>query len=849
MLPAGTVTFVATDVEGSTRLLLGLGEEAYGTALADHRLTVREATARHDGVEVDTQGDSFLLAFASARRAVDASVEIVAGLAPGPISVRIGIHTGTPTLTDDGYVGVDLHRVARIAAAGHGGQVLVSASTRELIDNDELVDLGEYRLRDLAHPERIYQSGDVQFPPLRAVRSTNLPVATTRLVGRVEESATLTKMILDVETRLVTLTGPGGVGKTRLALKVATEASSSFPDGTYWVPLSFVRDSGLILSAIATSVGITEMIASDLAAPVSRRLRGKRALLVLDTLEHLLPDAADTVSGLLAIEGPTILVTSRERLRLPQERAWPVPPLSETDGTNLFVERARRTGATSNHSPRVSELCTRLDGLPLAIELAAARTTLFTPEQLLERLGRRLDLLTAPHGTDPRQRTLRATIAWSYELLDGPERRLLERCAVFVGGATYEAAAEVAGATPDVLQALIDKSLVRRRDAPSGPRYSMLDTIREFAGERLEESGAAAETRAIHAGWYAQRGAAGARRARDQDAEWLVFLDDELANMRAGLADSIRAGDAGVVAWFLFALWYYWVLRGLGYEARSVAKAWLAMDRGGLDQMNRYAGLMGAGECLRLAGDLDGARAIKAEALVIARQHPDGSVYGWLNLLPNALQDLSAVNVHDGRLDEAEAQASEALAHRVDLVRPGWTGAGGRAGAESTLAAVRYARGDLSGSLVLWDSATRRARGLSYPTDVAEYDLGAAACEIGLHMLPAARARLEATSAEIGDSRSPELFVMYIRTGALFGAEGGNLEAAAKLFGAVDRVTLESGYADLALPPDRAVRDRVQVTLGEGAFATAQGVGANLSDTDVLALVEAVVAEWSDDRH
>jgi predicted ATPase/class 3 adenylate cyclase len=841
-LPAGTVTLVVTDIDGSTRLLMALGEEAYGAALADHRRVIREAYTRHGGVEVDTQGDAFLLSFPSARGALTAAREVVDGLAHGPIQVRIGIHTGVPILTDDGYVGADLHRVARIAAAGHAGQVLVSAATRALIDSDGLEDLGEHRLKDLAAPERIYQVGDGKFPPLRSLHGTNLPVATTEFVGRVEELAAVTELILREDTRLVTLTGPGGAGKTRLALQAATDVSASFVDGTFWVPLAAVRDAGLVLSTVAASLGVKEVVDGDLERLVLGRLRGKRTLLVLDNVEHLLPDVAETVNSVVAIAGPTLVLTSRERLGLTAEHTWPVPPLSEPDGVALFLQRAGQVGAPSAPTPAVIELCARLDGLPLAIELAAARTTLFTPEQLLDRLAQRLDLLKAPRGTDPRHQTLRATIAWSYELLDEAERRLFERMSVFVGGASYEAAAEVAGAIPDVLQALIDKSLVRRRDAPSGPRYSLPATIREFAAERLELGGAATETRKPHARWFAELGAKGAGRARRREAEWITVLDDEQANMRVGVAESISTRDAATTATYLFALWYYWHVRGFGHEARTAATAWLAMDRDSLDPVRRYVGLLSAGEILRFAGDAGIARALKTEQTEIARAHPDLSLYEWRPSLPSTLADLSGINLRDGRVDEAEAQASEALAIRIALGDPG-----GIVHAEDALAAVLYARGDYVGSLGLLTTAAGRLRGITnQPVDLALIELGATAAEIGLGNLAAARARLGTISDQVRASRDPELFVGYIRVAALLAARDGDAETAAQLFAAVDRLVRDTGYADLALPPDRAALEGVRAALGKDAFERSQNLGESQTDAAVLALVAALLDERPD---
>ena len=501
--PSGTVTFLFTDVEGSTRLLGELGAERYGAALAEHRRVLRAAAARHGGVEVDAQGDAFFVAFPTARGALACAAEATQALAAGPIRVRMGLHTGTALVTEEGYVGLDVHRAARIAAAGHGGQVLISSSTAALIEPGSrqlewaLHDLGEHRFKDLTAPERVYQLGDQPFPPLRSLYRTNLPVPATPFLGRERELAKVVDLLARDDVRLVTLTGPGGVGKTRLALQAAAEASERFPDGVYWVQLSPLRDAGLVLPTIAQALDLTEQPGRSLVQTLVAVLATKRIVLLVDNAEHLLPEVAGELAALLAVDGPTLLVTSRERLQLRAEHLYPVPALEERDAVALFVTRAAALDVSVGPSAAVAHLCERLDELPLALELAAARTPLFSVEQLLDRVGQRLDLLKGGRDSDPRQRTLRTTIEWSHDLLSPSEQALFRRLCVFVGGCSYDAAERVCGADPDTLQSLIDKSLLRRRDVEFGSRYWMLETIREYAAERLDASGEADRLRGI----------------------------------------------------------------------------------------------------------------------------------------------------------------------------------------------------------------------------------------------------------------------------------------------------------------------------------------------------------------
>jgi predicted ATPase/class 3 adenylate cyclase len=568
-LPSGTVTFLFTDVEGSTRLLHELGAEGYAEALAEHRRIMRSTFSAQGGVEVDTQGDAFFVAFPTAPGALAAVEEMLAGLASGPIRVRMGLHTGTPFLAEEGYVGTDVNRAARIAAAGHGGQVLVSASTASLLGSEGLRDLGEHRLKDLSAPERMYQLGDDEFPPLKSLYRTNLPVPATPFVGREAELGEVLALVSRGDTRLLTLTGPGGMGKTRLALQAAAEASDSFPDGVFWVPLAPLRDPDLVLETAALAVGSTNGLKEHIA--------DKELLLLFDNFEHLVQAGTELADLLTACPNLELLVTSRERLRLRGEQTYPVPPLAESDAEALFVARARAVDPSFTESEAVRELCARLDELPLALELAAARTALFSPEQLLERLSQRLDLLKGERDADPRQQTLRATIEWSYDLLSEEEQRLFARLSVFAGGCSYESAEDVAGADPDTLQSLLDKSLLRKRDSDLGPRYWMLETIREFAAERLTASGEDPALRRRHA----EHLLALARGLEPQvpvTREWLDRVEHEHDNIRAALDRLEAARETQLALLLAEAVWRFWKLRGHAPEGERRLENALAAD-------------------------------------------------------------------------------------------------------------------------------------------------------------------------------------------------------------------------------------------------------------------------------
>jgi predicted ATPase len=627
-LPSGTVTLLFTDVEGSTRLLDELGVEAYAAALAEHRRVLRAAFAAHGGVEVDTQGDAFFVVFVTAPSALAAAREVTERLASGPIRVRIGVHTGTPRVSEEGYVGVDVHRAARLAAAASGGQVVVSSSTRELA-SDGLHDLGEHRFKDLEAAERVYQLGEGTFPPLRSLPQTNLPVPATPFLGRAEELAAVSRLVLSEDVRLVTLTGAGGTGKTRLALQAAAEAADSFPGGVVWVPLASVADPSLVPATVMQALGGGEVSEPQLAAVFAERPGGEQTLVLLDNCEHLLPEVVAPIGAIRDLGGPTVLATSRERLQLQGEHIFSVPPLSEGDAAELFTARAAAVGAPPARGEEVRELCEHLDHLPLALELAAARAVVFTPRQLLARLDRRLDLLKGGRDVDARQQTLRATISWSHDLLTRDEQRLFRRLAVFSGGCAYAAAEAVCDADPELLQSLVDKSLVRRREADDEPRYGMLETIRQFALELFEASDQAAGIKRRHADYYFEL-SRDARTEADRTGDarrWSRLLEAEHPNLLTASDFYAASGDATSEIRLVGLLAEFWHLRGYSTDARRRLESVLARrhDR----DLLRLEALNSLHRIVLRQHDLVAASAIGHERLALARELSDRSGVAW----------------------------------------------------------------------------------------------------------------------------------------------------------------------------------------------------------------------------
>jgi predicted ATPase/class 3 adenylate cyclase len=595
-LPRGTVTFLFTDVEGSTKLLRELGAERYAAALDDHRRVVRGACLACDGVEVDTQGDAFFLAFPTATRAVEAAEQIASTLRGGAIRLRIGLHTGVPLVTEEGYVGEDVHLAARVAAAGHGGQILLTEATAALAGR-ELLELGEHRLKDVDGAVRILQLGSERFPALRTVPSTNLPVPPSSFVGRERELADVLGRVA-AGVRLVTLTGPGGAGKTRLAIEAARVLAPEYEAGVFWAGLAALRDPARVHDELATALGARVGLAAHIG--------GRRLLVVVDNFEQVVAAAPQLSALLAACPGLTLLVTSRELLRVQGEVEIPVPPLAEPDAVALF---SARSGLEA--SEEIRELCERLDSLPLAVELAAARARALSPAQILERLRDRLEL-RAGRDAEPRQQTLRSTIAWSYELLSDDERRLFARLSVFAGGCRLEAAEGVVDADVDTLQSLVEKSLIRW----SGARYAMLETIREFAAEQLgpDERDELLRRLTAHVVELADAGTAALHTADESTVS--ARLAPDYANIRAAVTHALAAGEAEDAAFVLGGLYPFLISHGQLAEARDWVDATLSR-RDRLSPAGLAEALVAGGELARFAGDLEEAIALKEELVAV----------------------------------------------------------------------------------------------------------------------------------------------------------------------------------------------------------------------------------------
>ena len=659
-LPAGTVSLLFTDIEGSTRLLQQLGD-GYGDVLADHHRLLRTAFTGAGGHEVDTQGDAFFVAFRTARAAVAAAAAAQRALAAhqwpdgAEVRVRMGIHTGEPSVGEFGYHGMALHRAARIAAAAHGGQIVLSETTRGLLDSDFSVrDLGEHRLKDLTKAERLYQLGGGDFPPLRTLDATNLPIATSPLVGREHELEELVALLSN-GTRLLTVTGPGGTGKTRLGLQVAAELVGGLRDGVFWVPLAGLSDPELVTSEVAQAIGARDDLAGF--------LRGKELLLLLDNFEHLL-DAARSVGMILAASSDLrVLVTSRAPLRISGEREYSLEPLPVGDAAALFVERARAVGRELVPDATVEAICRRLDGLPLAVELAAARTKLLVPDRLLERLDSALPLLTGgPRDAPERQRTLRATIEWSYDLLDMASGQLFARLAVFAGAFPLAAAEEVCRADLDGLAVLVDSSLVK----PIGDdRLLMLKTVREYALERLAgpEDG---DLRGRHADFFRGLAEDAHERRFDAEAEWSERLELDHDDLRAAL-DWLAVNDQERALALAGALGWFWLSHGHLGEGRGRLAGALAGSAA--TGRARARALTASGSLTARQGDVEEGRAQLHEAIELWRELGDREE------LASTLDALGWLLVYDAGDDAGSLEAFEqSLELRRELAdRPGET--------------------------------------------------------------------------------------------------------------------------------------------------------------------------------
>jgi predicted ATPase/class 3 adenylate cyclase len=658
-LPTGTVTFLFTDIEGSTNLARTLDSRWPGV-LQEHHGILRGAIRGNNGIDVRTEGDAFFAVFPSAVDAVAAAAEAQRGLADhawpqdGPVRVRMGMHTGEGRLGGDEYVGVDVHRAARIAAAAHGGQVLLSETTRALVsdrlpDGVEVRDLGSHRLKDFDEPQRIHQLVVAGLPSAFAsIRTleipTNLPIELTTFVGRERQLGEIGALLS--KNRLVTLAGPGGSGKTRLAVEVARR-SVDCPDGIFFVDLSPIRDPELVASTIVGSLGLKQRAGRPALEAVTGHLADRRSLVVMDNFEQVIGAAPIVEEILRAAPQVKVVVTSRIRLSLLGEQEFPVPPLGLPDDPSdpealekneavaLFRERARAVLPSfeidEGNARTVAEICARVDGLPLAIELAAAQVRLLSPSELLGRLDHRLPLRSGAGNVPERQRTLRGAIDWSYQLLDEPRRRLFARLSSFAGGGTLPAIDAVCNPEEDLgmetldgLASLLDHSVVRREEADGGSRFSMLETIREYAKERLESEFDLEETERRHAEYFVSFVEEWGPAVRSRDAQQATgVMTRDHDNVRASIDWALR-GDRGEAGLRIVApMWMFWAERGHIPEGLKAVQGVLDLPSGVALTERRAAALRSLAGLFYWQNDYQAASRVYRDALDLYRRLGD----------------------------------------------------------------------------------------------------------------------------------------------------------------------------------------------------------------------------------
>jgi predicted ATPase/class 3 adenylate cyclase len=848
-LPTGTVTFLFTDIEGSTALLRTAGED-YGTLLEQHRRLLRAAFAAHAGREVDTQGDSFFVAFAGPAQAVGAAVDGQRALAAHPwhpecaVRVRMGLHTGEAAAVAGSYVSLAVHRAARIAAAAHGGQILLSEATATLV-RDELAggvvlrDLGEHRLKDFEGPARIYQLDlpglPSTFPPPRALgRRSPLPSVPGAFVGRERETAALVSMLRDSGSRLVTLTGPGGIGKTRLALQAARAVEDDFPGGAVFLPLAAVTDHRVVLGAVADALGTRREAGADVHEAVAAVVGTDRTLLVLDNVEQLIGAAADLAELVDRVPALVVLVTSRSVLRLRSEQQFPVHPLEERDAVRLFLERAAavRPGFDPDGDERtaVEEICRRLDRVPLAIELATARLRLLPPRALLDRLADRLDVLGGgPVDLPERQRTLRATVDWSLGLLTPHERALFARLGVFAGGWGLDAAEEICarpGETPvlDTLAALVDASLVVPEDAGAEPRFSMLETVRVYAVECLADLEDRSETERRHAAWALELTGELLRTRGRAYQRVSARVDLERTNLRAAARGMLDRGDAASLALLVRNGIAHLALRDAEVEAVRWVDEALALPASAEPVVRARLTVLRAVFGVAL-GNIAVMSDLAAEALPVM---PEGDDFGP----DRALAAVAAIQTGFLRGPaEGRAAAEEALARFTEIGLEA-----GEASMNQAIGEISLAMGDTARAVASYRAGAEKARAIG-----EDGMLGIALSLLGISLL---------AQGDVGAARGPVL------EGAEAGRRSGQTTSIAYSLEALAGLALADGRPGVAaralaaaaaargrsalpltpaLPPviGRLV-DRCRELLGAAAFDEATAEGSSWSLLDAL---------------
>jgi predicted ATPase/class 3 adenylate cyclase len=868
-LPTGTVTFLFTDIEGSTKLIRELGE-GYRAAQDDQMRLMREAIAQGRGTEIRTEGDSFFVVFPTATGAVQAAIAAQRAFAlhqwphGAPLRTRMGMHTGEGRLGGDDYLGVDVNRTARIAAAGHGGQVLLSEATRALVadalpEGSSLRDLGKHRLKDFDAPQRLFQlvieGLPSDFPTLKSLDSpTNLPIQLTGFVGRERELDEIGGLLS--RNRLITLAGPGGTGKTRLALEAASR-SVDHPDGIFFVDLSPIRDVELVPSTIVESLGLKQRADRSALETVTGHLADRHALVLMDNFEQVITAAPIVEEILRAAPEVRVVVTSRVRLGLLGEQEFPVPPLGlpaelsdletleKNEAVALFRERARAILPSfqinqENASP-IAEICARMDGLPLAIELAAAQMRLLSPAELLARLEHRLPLRSGAANVPERQRTLRGAIDWSYQLLEEPAQQLVARLSSFRGGGTLDAIEAVCNPGEDLgvetlegLASLIDHSLVRREEFPEGSRFSMLETIREYASERLRTDFHIEETERRHAEFFAgfvEEWGPAVRSPNALEATSVLTRDHD--NVRAAIEQALRTDQARVGLRIVAPMWMFWVEQGHLGEGLSAIQQVLELTSG--------AGLAGErAAALRALASLTYWRSDYRAASQAYRQAMD--IYRGLGDAQGVIQtgnDLAYAHLAQGEPDaaiplieaglEAARDADDAalIAHGTGLLG---------------LAMVQ--RGDYEGALAALQESRERFEAVGKPAAIS---LGESRARIGsvlrlLGRLDEAEEYMVA-GLELDRSLASNLGASAVsRHLAAVAWDRGHVERALR-YGGFAQVTAEriGGVPPQALMfvPDPSVyRESARAGLGEETIERLWSEGRAMSLDQVIALAK-----------
>jgi predicted ATPase/class 3 adenylate cyclase len=868
-LPNGALTFLFTDVEGSTRLW-EKEPAAMSTALARHDTLVRDAIERHNGYVFMTAGDAFCAAFRNAERALAAACDAQRSLTTetwtGPVQIkaRMALHTGAVEIRDNGYFGPPLNRVARLLAAGHGGQILLSAAAEQLLRGAlpagaTLRDMGERRLKDLIRAERVYQlvaSGlPADFPPLKTLdgRAQNLPIQATSFVGREREMEEI-KHSLE-SSRLVTLTGPGGAGKTRLSLQVGADLVDGFADGVWFVELAALGDARLVAQAAATVLGVKDEPDEPLLDTLVKNIRDRELLLILDNCEHLVLACAELGDALLAsCPGVRILASSRELLRIAGEAAYRVPSLPLPDpkavaraealtryaAARLFIDRALAVKpsfqVSDANAPAIAAICRHLDGIPLALEQAAARMRTMSVEELNQRLDKRFHVLTGGSRTAlPRQQTLRALIDWSYDLLDRGERTTLARLGIFAGGWTLRAAERVCAGDDvaeeevlDVLASLVDKSMVVADERNGATRYRMLETMREYARERLVAMREADALSQRHLAFYlafaeeADPGLVGPKQG-----EWLEQLDFERENILAAHAACDREEGGGAMGLRLVhAIKRYWVSRGLLGLGKRVTQEALDRDGANVRNLARCRALFAAGQFGCFMGQYGEARADLEESLPIALE------VGAESLVASITSTLALAAL--GQDDNASARAY--FDQAIDLSRK----SGNRreiAVALNGLAQLDRMEGAFEAAATRYEQALAITRELGDRESEAVVLLNLALVAIVQRDRMRVRSILENVLAISCEMQSRPTGQCALDVCAALAALRGEWIEAARFFGAVEAQTAEGGYhrdpADNAFLAPLIARARD--TLGTQQFEGVEARGRTLSYDDAIA--------------